>query len=192
MSERAQLGLRAALLGTGLVILQIAAVSQITLLGVSADITPLLVASTGLLAGASAGAMMGFGVGLFVDLALFQTLGVSSLVLCCVGYGAGRVRELRDTSNTPMALAVLAGAVLASQIGLAMIEFLLGVDGPVSFLLARQIIAVTFVDALLALPVYGLVRRILMPALPDDPASRRRRRAYTTGGLSPLERPSAR
>jgi hypothetical protein len=40
---------------------------------------------------------------------------------------------------------------------------------------------------LLALPVYAIMRRILLPFLPDDPR-RRRRRAYTTGGLSPLTR----
>jgi hypothetical protein len=32
---------------------------------------------------------------------------------------------------------------------------------------------------------------VIRPALPDDPR-RRRRRAYTTGGLSPLQRPSER
>ena len=38
-----------------------------------------------------------------------------------------------------------------------------------------------------ALPLYAGVRRWLLPALPEDPR-RRRRRAYTTGGLSPLSR----
>jgi hypothetical protein len=35
--------------------------------------------------------------------------------------------------------------------------------------------------------VFALVRRILLPFLPEDPR-RRRRRAYTTGGLSPISR----
>jgi hypothetical protein len=35
------------------------------------------------------------------------------------------------------------------------------------------------------------VRKVVAPALPDDPR-RRRRRAYTTGGLSPLQQPSKR
>jgi hypothetical protein len=42
-------------------------------------------------------------------------------------------------------------------------------------------------NTLLALPVYLACRRVLAPFLPDDPR-RRRRRAYTTGGLSPLSR----
>jgi hypothetical protein len=43
------------------------------------------------------------------------------------------------------------------------------------------------INTLLALPVYLLTRRVLAEHLPDDPR-RRRRRAYTTGGLSPLSR----
>ena len=42
-------------------------------------------------------------------------------------------------------------------------------------------------NTLLALPVYALMHRALVRFLPDDPR-RRRRRAYTTGGLSPISR----
>ena len=73
----------------------------------------------------------------------------------------------------------------------ALIQFLLGVDAPVSLLLLQQIFITVLVNTLIALPVYALVRRIIQPVLPQDPR-RRRRRAYTTGGLSPLQRPSDR
>ena len=56
-----------------------------------------------------------------------------------------------------------------------------------SLLLVRQILMTIVLNTLLALPVYMVVRRVLAPYLPDDPR-RRRRRAYTTGGLSPLSR----
>ena len=39
------------------------------------------------------GAVCGFAIGLLLDSALLQTLGVSSLVLLAVGYLAGRYRE---------------------------------------------------------------------------------------------------
>jgi len=74
---------------------------------------------------------------------------------------------------------------------MTVIQFLLGVDAPVSLLLVQQIFLTVLVNTLIALPVYALVRRIIRPAMPDDPR-RRRRRAYTTGGLSPLQRPSER
>ena len=51
----------------------------------------------------------------------------------------------------------------------------------------RQILMTIVLNTLLALPVYAICRRVLLPFLPEDPR-RRRRRAYTTGGLSPLSR----
>ena len=84
-----------------------------------------------------------------------------------------------------------AAATAVAGIGMTVIQFLLGVDAPVSLLLAQQIFLTILVNTLIALPVYAIVRRIIIPALPDDPR-RRRRRAYTTGGLSPLQSPSRR
>ncbi|HWF32906.1 MAG TPA: hypothetical protein VG188_10145, partial [Solirubrobacteraceae bacterium] len=63
----------------------------------------------------------------------------------------------------------------------------LGVDAPVSLELLRQIVLGVVVNTIVALPVWAFVRRCLIGGLPDDPR-RRRRRAYTTGGLSPLSR----
>jgi rod shape-determining protein MreD len=183
--------LRLAILGVVAVIVQTTAVSQISLLGVSADLTPLIVASVGLLAGSIPGAVMGFGMGLFVDTALVQTLGVSSLLLTGIGYGAGRFHEVRDPSNTLTPIAVGAAATAISQIGFALIQFLLGVDAPVSFLLIREILFTIAVNTVLALPVYALVRRLVAPALPEDPRRRRARRASQSSGLSPLSQPNA-
>ena len=54
--------------------------SQVTVLSVPPDIAPLVVASVGLLCGSIPGAIMGFAMGLMVDTALLQTLGVNSLI----------------------------------------------------------------------------------------------------------------
>ncbi len=191
MNENLRLPLRLAILAFATVVLQQAAVAQVSIFGVSADITPLVVMSVGLLAGSLAGAIMGFFTGLLVDLILVQTLGVTSLLYIVIGYWCGRLRELRDPSHGLVPLAMGAAATAVAGIGLAIIQFLLGVDAPVSFLLAQQIFMTILVNTLIALPVYALVRRIIRPALPDDPR-RRRRRAYTTGGLSPLESRSQR
>jgi rod shape-determining protein MreD len=178
---------RLVLLGIVAVLVQITAISQISLLGVSADLTPLIVASVGLLAGSIPGAIMGFGMGLFVDTALVQTLGVDSLLLTGIGYGAGRLHEVRDPSHTLVPIAVGAAATALSQIGFSLIQFLLGVDAPVSWLLLREILFTIAVNTVIALPVYALVRRLVAGALPEDPRRRRARRAASvTGGLSPL------
>lgn len=190
-SERRLLLLLTAL-GVVTVIVQIAAVSQLTVLGVSADITPLVVMAVGLLLGSLPGAVMGFATGLFIDLALVQSLGVTSLLLLAVGYGAGRLRELRDPSHTLVPLAAGVAASAFTTLGFSVFQFLLGVDAPVSFLLVRQMLAVTLLGGLLALPVHALVRRLLASSLPEDMRRRRRRRAYATGGLSPLSSSSGR
>ena len=74
---------------------------------------------------------------------------------------------------------------------MAVIQFLLGVDAPVSWLLIQQIILQVLVNSLIALPVYEIVRRCSTARCRGDPR-RRRGRAYTTGALSPLQRPSER
>lgn len=187
MSPAVALWVRLAVIAIVTVLVQISAVSQVSLLGVSADLSPLVVASVGLLCGSVVGAAMGFAIGLFVDTALLQTLGVSSLVLLLVGYWAGRLRELRDPAHGLTPLAVGAAATAGAAVGFSMLQFLLGVDAPVSLLLLRDILVTIAVNAVLAMPVYALVRRVLLRVLPDDPR-RRRRRAYVTGGLSPISR----
>jgi rod shape-determining protein MreD len=186
MSDQTKLALRLAALAFGTVVIQQAAISQISIFGVTADLGPLVVMSVGLLAGSMSGAIMGFSTGLLVDLVLFQTLGVTSLLYIAIGYWSGRVRELLDPAHGLVPLGMGAGATAVAGFGMALIQFLLGVDAPVSALLLQQIFVTILVNTLIALPVYALVRRILRSALPDDPR-RRRRRAYTTGGLSPLQ-----
>ena len=55
-----RLTLRIAVIAFVAVVIQEAAISQISIFGVSADITPLVVMSVGLLAGSMPGAIMGF------------------------------------------------------------------------------------------------------------------------------------
>lgn len=179
---------RVAALSVGVVLFQIGVVSEVPVFGVNADLTPLLVAFVGLLCGSTLGAVTGFAVGLLVDLALLQTLGLTSLVFTLIGYWAGRLRELRDPQAALTPLLVGAGAAAAALVVYSLMEFLLGVDAPVSFDLLRQIVLGTVVDTIVALPMWAVVRRTLDGALPEGPRRRRRRRAYTTGGLSPLSR----
>jgi rod shape-determining protein MreD len=184
----ARMAIRIAILAVAATLIEIAAVSQVSIFGVSADLTPLVVMSIGLLAGSVPGALVGFGMGLFLDLALVQTLGLNSLIYTMVGYGAGRLRELRDPQGAVVPIAAGAAATAIATIGYSVVQFLLGVDAPVSLLLVRDIVTTIIINTILAAPVFAIVRRCLVSTLPDDP-HRRRRRAYTTGGLSPLSRP---
>jgi rod shape-determining protein MreD len=178
------LAARLAALAVGGALLEIVAVSQVSIFGGVADLSPLVVMAAGMLCGSLAGAVVGFGTGLFLDLALVQTLGLSSLVLLLVGYWAGRLREVRDPQGPLVPLAVGAVATLLAEAGYGMVQFLLGVDAPISLLLVREIIATVLINALIALPVFALTSRWLTPSLPDE--MRRRRRLRTRPGLSPL------
>lgn len=191
-ASKLHLSLRIALVAFFAVVIQEAAISQITIFGVTADVTPLVVMSVGLLCGSMAGAIAGFAIGLFVDLVMFQMPGVTSLLFIAVGYWAGRLRELRDPSHglLPMLLGALATGF--TGIGMTIIQFLLGVDAPVSLLLVEQIILQVLVNSLIALPVYEIVRRLLYRALPRG-SRRKRARVYSNDSvLSPLQRPSER
>jgi rod shape-determining protein MreD len=190
-ADTLKLPLRLIVLVLVTVVVQEAAVSQISIFGTSADLTPLVVMSVGLLAGSIPGAIMGFGTGLLVDMVLVQTLGVTSLLYIAIGYWSGRLRELRDPAHGLIPMALGAGATAFAGLGMTLIQFLLGVDSPVSLLLLQQILIAVLVNTLISLPVYAAVRWFIEPVLPQDPR-RRRRRAYTTGGLSPLQQTSSR
>ena len=71
-------------------------------------------------------------------------------------------------------------------------QFLLGVDAPVSLLLVRQILATTLLNAIIAAPLYALVRRLLAPLLPEDPRRRAAPRLHDRRPVAALARVTAR
>ena len=175
MNADQHLVLRIALLGLVAVMVQITLVSQLRIAGGIADLVPLVVLFVGLLCGAIVGSVFGFAIGIFLDIALFHTLGISSLLLVVIGYVAGRVRDARDPEGAFLPLFGAGAATLAWVLGYAVIQFMLDVDAPVSGVILRQTLVTVLLNMLLALPVYAVVRSWLVPALPEDPRRRRRR-----------------
>jgi rod shape-determining protein MreD len=182
-----QLVLRLVILAFVTLLLQLMFFAQVPVFGAIADVSPLVVMAVGLLCGAMTGASMGFAIGLMIDTALLQTMGLSSLVLIAVGYYSGRLRDMRDPQSPFAPLALGAASAAIWTIGYGLGQFLLGFEYPLNWPLVGETLSTIVLDALVAIPVVGLVRRWLTPVLPEDPR-RRRRRAYTTGGLSPLQR----
>lgn len=182
------LTLRIAALGVVVVFVQTGVLSEVPILGVNIELTPLLAAFVGLLCGSTPGAIAGFGIGLLLDLSLVQTLGINSLLFTLIGFWAGRLRELRNPQAAIAPVLVGTCAAAIALVGYALIEFLLGVDAPISVELLREILLGIVVDAIAALPFWLIVRRALRGSMPEDPHRRRSRRAYSTGGLSPLSR----
>lgn len=158
------------------VVLQVSVVAQIWIFGGTADLVPLVVAAVAYYAGSVTGCATGFALGLLLDLAVGGTMGASSLVLTAIGYGVGRFRELRDPSHGLLPIPVGAAATAAWVTAYAAVSFMLDVGTTVSGLVLRDMIVTILLNALLALPVFTGVRKLLRPALLVDPLELRRRR----------------
>ena len=157
------------------VVLQISGFAQIEVLGASPDITPLVVAAVALWGGSIPGSVTGFCVGLLLDLAIGQNVGSSSLVLSAVGYAVGRFGELRDPAHGLIAIPVGAAATAGYLVAFATVSFMLELEASVSALMVRNAIVTTLLNLVIAVPVFGVVRRVIRPLLLTQPGTRRRR-----------------
>ena len=175
------------------VVLQVSAVVDARVFGSAPDLVPLVVAAVGFLGGPVPGAITGFLAGLLLDLDIGRQLGAASLVLTGVGYAVGRFREVRDPGHGLIPVPIGALATAGALVGFAVVSLMLDAAAPLSFLLVRDALVTVMLNALLALSVFWLVRRILRSALLADPFERRRRPAEPspTGpiGLRGLEAP---
>lgn len=158
------------------VILQLSGLGAHRIFGAQPDLVPLVVAAVAIYAGSVAGSATGFGAGFLLDLAVGGTMGVSSLVLTAVGYGVGRYREVRDPAHGLLPIPVGAIATLGWVTAFAAVSFMLDVGTSVSPLVFRDMLLTTALNAVIALPVFALCRRVLRPALLVDPLDVRRRR----------------
>jgi rod shape-determining protein MreD len=168
------------------VIVQISGVQNASILGGTIDVIPLFVAAVAIYAGSVSGAIVGFSTGLLLDLAIGQTLGMSSLVLTALGYGVGRYRDLRDPAHGLLPLPVAAVATFGYLAAVAAVSFMLEIESGVSVLVLREAIITVLLNVALALPFFALVRRILRPVLAVDPLQRLRRRAEARSPSPPL------
>ncbi len=159
------------------VIVQISGVQNASVLGGTIDFIPLVVAAVALYAGSISGAITGFTTGVVLDMAIGQTLGLTSLVLTALGYGVGRYRDLRDPSHGLLPIPVAAAATAGYLAAVAVVSFMLEIGATVDVLLLREAVITVLLNVAVALPFFALVRRVLRPVLAVDPLARLRRRA---------------
>jgi rod shape-determining protein MreD len=138
---------------------------------------PSLVVVLGLLGGTLTGAVCGFSVGLLLDCLLIAPLGGGSLVLLTVGYLAGLFRE-RFEIHSPLVPPLLCmGLTFFAELGFGAVELMLGLnDAPVSALVVRDLLLKSIFAFFLGWAIYALLRRVLRPALVEEPAARPRSR----------------
>ena len=182
MTRTANTAIRIGLLVLLGVVSQISGFAQVNVLGASPDVTPLVVAAVALWGGSVPGAVTGFCVGLLLDLALGQNVGSSSLVLSAVGYAVGRFGELRDPAHGLIAIPVAAAATAGYLVAFATVSFMLELEASVSALVLRNALVTLVLNVLIAVPLFGLIRRVVRPVLLTQPGTRRRRAEPTATG----------
>ena len=163
------------------VLLQLSFFSRVELFHVSPDVLPALVACLGLLGGSMTGAVSGFAIGLFLDCLLVEALGISSLVLLGIGYLAGLFRERFEFRGSLVPALLCMGLTLLAELGFGAVQLLLGVDSPLSVLIVRDLLLKSVYAFFLGWPLYLLIRRILRPALVEEPRVQRRRQPTVLG-----------
>ena len=127
------------------------------------------------------GAVAGFSIGLLVDCLLVEALGVTSLVLLSIGYLAGLFRERFEIHSSLVPPLLCMGLTLFAELGFAAMQLMLGIDAPVSLLIVRDMLLKSVYAFFLGWPIYLLVRRVLRPALVEEPKLQRRRQPRVLG-----------
>lgn len=170
--------LRLGLLGLLVGLLQLAFFGRVAFLGMQLDLVLLSLLMVALLAGPVAGAAYGFGIGLFVDLVVGQTPGLSSLVYVLAGYTVGRLGMMRDPESRVLPLLVGIVGTLAVLLLYGLVEVLLTQGVRVNVSMLWVILGTTVINAIFAVPVHNRIKRWLLPMLPEEARRRRRRRTY--------------
>jgi len=163
------------------VLLQLSFFSRVALFDTAPDVLPALVVVLGLLGGGLTGAVAGFAIGLFVDGLLVEPLGVTSLVLLATGYLAGLFRERFEMLSPLVPPLLCMGLTLFAELGFAAVQLMLGVEAPVSALIARDMALKAIFAFFLGWPIYFGVRRALRPALVEEPRLTRRKQPTVLG-----------
>jgi rod shape-determining protein MreD len=157
------------------VLLQLGLFAGIPLLGTTANVVPVVVVALGLLGGAVTGGVSGFCAGLLLDVTVGGIPGVASLSLMAAGYLAGRWREGYDIVSSlvpPLLTGALTGVAVTVY---GAMQLTLGIEAPVSVLILREILAQALLGAILAVPIFPLIRRLLRPAIVDGATGTRAR-----------------
>lgn len=149
---------RVALLVLLAVIIQVTVAPYLKVLGAKPDIALVVVVCLALMRGPLWGAVGGFITGLMMDIALVQTMGISSFLMTLAGYFSGRYAEgVDENSWFPPLLMVFVSTVFVQTLN-AIIMFLFGIEASVGYVAFRIVLPSAILNALLAAPVFVVCR----------------------------------
>lgn len=140
------------------VIIQTTIAPHLLVLGAKPGLALVITVCVALIRGPVWGAALGFAAGLMIDVALMQTLGISSFLFTLAGYFSGRYGERVDSGSWVPPLLTVFVSTLVVQFLNAVGMFLLGVEASASFVLLRVILPAAVLNTLLAAPVFMVTR----------------------------------
>jgi rod shape-determining protein MreD len=142
-------------------VLQASIVGAFDLGGGRPDLLLVTVVAVALVGGTTTGAAAGFFAGLVFDVATFETLGVTSLLLTLAGYWIGRYGETTGRGRTHAPLLSALVMTVAYAVAGYVFHTILGDTVSARVALGSALPAAIVGNLLLAVPVFALVRRLL-------------------------------
>lgn len=140
------------------VIIQTTIAPHLVVLGAKPGLALVMIVCLALVRGPVWGATAGFATGLMIDVALMQTMGISSFLFTLAGYFSGRYGEGVDSGSWIPPLLTVFASTLVVQFLNAVGMFLLGVEASASFVLLRVVLPAAVLNSLLAPPVFVVTR----------------------------------
>jgi len=140
------------------VVIQTSLAPYLTVLGAKPDVAMVMVICLAMMRGPVWGATVGFVTGLLIDIALFQTMGISSFLFTLAGYFSGRYAENVDPASWFPPIFTVFACTIVVQVLNAMTMFLLGVEASLGFILLRIVLPTAILNGLLAAPVFVVSR----------------------------------
>jgi rod shape-determining protein MreD len=149
---------RMPLVVVSILLVQLTLLTHVRVFGVMPDAMLLLAITGGIVGGPTAGAFIGFGSGMAIDLFLQTPMGLSALVFSVVGYAVGLLQAsiLRTAWWIPVLTALVASA--CGVVLFAVVGAVVGEHDLLSTRLLLIVLVVALSNAVLAIPVLRLVQ----------------------------------
>ncbi len=162
---------RLALLLVFAVVMQTVAASQLSFLGVTADVFLILVVLVAVGSGSTTGLVFGFVAGLTADVIFLDPIGMRTFMYLIIGYLVGRYVEEFGLGSAWVVVVLVAMVSLASQTTYGILQIITGNEGSFLTMFVSQVLPAALFDGLLSAPFYlGLVRaRLLSQPQPAGP-----------------------
>jgi rod shape-determining protein MreD len=153
--------LKVGLLVFAAAVAQAAVFSGADVWGGTPDFLLVTIVAVALVRGATVGACAGFFGGLVVDIALLDTLGMTSLLLTLAGYWAGRYGETGPSTRRYAPYLTVGVMTVLYLAGALVLRFMLGEPAPAQVVLVETLAQSLALNLIAMWPVFAIVRRLL-------------------------------